>query len=183
MSQTHLHLIDRGGNVLQEDIRSALEAAYRWAKREFWTLDPALIADWTEEIGGSMATKGDSIRSPRRYAFAALHGKIREWYRKTGGREFVAGGSPELEDWLGAGQGPQVALDRGILFEQIRSKLSERDRHILILLQQDIRSPADVAEALDISYSAAAKAIQRVKERISAILANTPLYKVSESSS
>ena len=57
-----------------------------------------------------------------------------------------------------------------MLFEQLRTKLNERDRQILILLLQDITSPRDVAEALGIKYDAAAKAIQRVKDRMAAIL-------------
>jgi DNA-directed RNA polymerase specialized sigma24 family protein len=52
--------------------------------------------------------------------------------------------------------------------------LSERDRHILVLLQQGMTSPASVAAALGVSYAAAAKAIQRVKERIAAILGGGP---------
>jgi RNA polymerase sigma factor (sigma-70 family) len=177
MGRAHLHLIDGEGKTLPDDIRLALEAAYRWAKREFRTIDPALVANWTEEVGLSMAWKCNSIRSPRRYAFAALHGKIREWYRKGAARELAVGIGPELELWLGARQSAQAAIDRTILFEQLRMKLNERDRHILVLLQQDIRSPADVAEALGISYTAAAKAIQRVKERISIILKNSQLGK------
>ena len=51
---------------------------------------------------------------------------------------------------------------------------SDLDRHILVLLQQDITSPASVAAALGVSYSAAAKAIQRVKERIFTILVGDP---------
>jgi DNA-directed RNA polymerase specialized sigma24 family protein len=43
-----------------------------------------------------------------------------------------------------------------------------------MLLLQDITSPRDVAAALGIKYDAAAKAIQRVKERIAAILSVSP---------
>ena len=54
-------------------------------------------------------------------------------------------------------------MERAVLFEQLSTKLSERDRLILVLLLQDVTSPANVAAALGVSYSAAAKAIQRVK--------------------
>lgn len=43
-----------------------------------------------------------------------------------------------------------------------------------MLLLQDITSPADVASALGIKYDAAAKAIQRTKERMAAILSEVP---------
>ena len=59
----------------------------------------------------------------------------------------------------------------------------ERDRHILVLLLQDVTSPANVAAALDVSYSAAAKAIQRVKDRISTMLVDEPSERESKGSS
>ena len=64
----------------------------------------------------------------------------------------------------------QVEIDRKLLFEQLKTSLNERDRYILVLLLQDETSPAVIATALGLSYTAAAKAIQRVKERIAASL-------------
>jgi hypothetical protein len=175
MSRTLLHLVDRLGQNLPVVTQAAVEAAYRWAIREFNHLDPALVAGWAEEIGKVMAERGTVIEMPRRYAFAALHGKIREWFRDEGLREISAGIGIELEQWVGVDRSSQGVMERAILFEQLRTKLSERDRHILILLQQDMTSPARVSAALGVSYSAAAKAIQRVKERITALLVGASL--------
>jgi DNA-directed RNA polymerase specialized sigma24 family protein len=74
-------------------------------------------------------------------------------------------------------------IERAVLFEQLSTKLSERDRHILVLLLQDMTSPANVAAALGVSYSAAAKAIQRVKDRISTMLEDEPSERESKGSS
>jgi DNA-directed RNA polymerase specialized sigma24 family protein len=52
-----------------------------------------------------------------------------------------------------------------------------------VLLLQDVTSPANVAAALDVSYSAAAKAIQRVKDRISTMLVDEPSERESKGSS
>lgn len=80
----------------------------------------------------------------------------------------------ELERWAGIDRSTQRVTYRTVLFDQLKTKLSDRDRHILVLLQQDITSPASVAAALGVSYAAGAKAIQRVKERISTILVGDP---------
>ena len=56
-----------------------------------------------------------------------------------------------------------------VLFSQIKSRLSERDRQILVLLEQDLGAQ-EIAKAFKISYSAAGKAIQRARERMAAIL-------------
>jgi DNA-directed RNA polymerase specialized sigma subunit len=64
----------------------------------------------------------------------------------------------------------QGVIDRKILFEQLKATLNERDRYILVLLLEDKTSPATVANELGTSYPAAAKAIQRVKERIASSL-------------
>jgi DNA-directed RNA polymerase specialized sigma24 family protein len=73
-------------------------------------------------------------------------------------------------------------IERTVLFEQLSTRLSERDRIILVLLLQDVTSPADVAVALGVSYSAAAKAIQRVKDRISTMLVDKPSERGSKGS-
>src|ERR1700722_17119552 len=175
MSQTLLHLVDQRGQTLPMAIRLAVEAAHRWVRREYPRLDEAVVAGWAEDVGKAMGARLDEIRSPYRYAFAALRGKVREWFRSDASREVLVGIGGELELWAGIdGSTPRV-IYRAVLFDQLKTKLSERDRHILVLLQQDITSPASVAAALGVSYAAAAKAIQRVKERIAAILAGAPI--------
>jgi RNA polymerase sigma factor (sigma-70 family) len=170
MGQTLLHLVDQRGQTLPAAIRLPVEAAHRWVRREYPHLDDAIVAGWAEDVGKAMGVRLDDIRSPYRYAFAALHGKVREWFRTNASKEILVGTGSELELWASIDRSAQRVIYRAVLFEQLKTKLSERDRHILVLLQQDITSPASVAEALGVSYAAAAKAIQRVKERIAAIL-------------
>jgi DNA-directed RNA polymerase specialized sigma24 family protein len=124
--------------------------------------------------GKGDGNRAGSIEVPRRYAFAALRGKIQEWFRRHPGKEVTVGIGSELEQWVGVDRNGQRIMERAVLFEQLRAKLSERDRQILMLLLQDITSPKDVAAALGVKYDAAAKAIQRVKERLAAILAKAP---------
>ena len=174
MGQTLLHLVDRRGETLPVAIRLAVEAAHRWVRREYPYLDAAVVAGWVEDVGKAMGGHLDDIRAPHRYAFAALHGKVREWFRGNASKEIPVGIGSELERWAGIDRSTQRVIYRTILFDQLKSKLSERDRQILVLLQQDITSPASVAAALGVSYSAAAKAVQRVKERISTILIGDP---------
>ena len=174
MGQTLLHLVDQRGQTLPVAIRLAVEAAHRWVRWEYPHLDEAVVAGWAEDVGQAMGARLDEIRSPYRYAFAALHGKVREWFRSNASKEILVGTGSELELWASIDRSAQRVIYRAVLFEQLKTKLSERDRHILVLLQQDITSPAGVAAALGVSYSAAAKAIQRVKERIAAILVGAP---------
>jgi hypothetical protein len=175
MGRTHLHLVDAQGKAVARSTRAAIESAHDWAVREFPHLDPALLAGWAEEVGQSMQSRADFIQSPKRYAFAALHGKVREWYRSGASKEIPVGIGTTLEHWVAVDRSMQVVMDRAILFEQLKSKLNDRDRQILVLLQQDKTSPASVAAALGVSYAAAAKAIQRVKDRLAAILASAPI--------
>jgi hypothetical protein len=174
MGQTLLHLVDRRGQTLPVGIRLAVEAAHRWVRREYPHLDEAEVAGWAEDVGKAMGGRLDDIWSPYRYAYAALHGKVQEWFRSNASKEIPVGIGSELERWAGIDRSTQRVIYRAVLFDQLKTKLSERDRHILVLLQQDITSPASVAAALGVSYGAAAKAIQRVKERISTILVSDP---------
>jgi hypothetical protein len=174
MGQTLLHLVDRRGETLPVAIRLAVEAAHRWVRREYPHLDAVVVAGWAEDVGKAMGGRLDDIRAPYRYASAALHGKVREWFRSNASKEIPVGIGSELERWAGIDRSTQRVIYRAVLFGQLKTKLSERDRHILVLLQQDITSPASVAAALGVSYAAAAKAIQRVKERISTILVGDP---------
>jgi hypothetical protein len=174
MGQTLLHLVDQRGQTLPAAIRLPVETAHRWIRREYPHLDEAVVAGWAEDVGKAMGTRLDDIRSPYRYAFAALHGKVREWFRSNASKEILVGTGSELELWARIDRSAQRVIYRAVLFEQLKAKLTERDRQILVLLQQDITSPASVAAALGVSYAAAAKAIQRVKERIAAILVGGP---------
>ena len=61
-------------------------------------------------------------------------------------------------------------MDRRVLFEQLKATLNDRDQVILVLLL-DGTSDGEIGVALGITPAAARKAIQRMKERISAQLA------------
>lgn len=170
MSRTQLHLVGSTGVPVSLDIRAAVESAFGWAVREFPYLDEAVVAGWAEDVASAMELKSEGVGSPRRYAYAALHGRVRDWMKSGAARETSVGIGESLEALGGANGSFQGMVDRSILFEQLKATLNERDRYILVLLLQDNTSPATVASALGVSYAAAAKAIQRVKDRIAATL-------------
>ena len=80
----------------------------------------------------------------------------------------------ETEDELDRQIGPDdrfvFDVERRLLFAQIRHQLSGRDREICILLEQDLTSPGEIAKVLEISYAAAAKALQRARKRMASIV-------------
>jgi hypothetical protein len=170
MTRAQLHLVDTAGNVVCPEVESAVERAFRWVLRDYPLVDPAMIANWAEEVAHSMQERATILVSPQRYAYSALKGKVRDWTRSGAAKEQVAGIARDLESIGGLSSSFQGAIDRKILFEQLKATLNERDRCILVLLLQDKTSPATVANALGTSYDAAAKAIQRVKERIGSTL-------------
>jgi len=170
MKQTQLHLVDAQGSAVSSTVKSAVEVVFRWVLRDFPHVDPAMIAEWAEEVGCAMESKGNQIVAHERYAYTALKGKVRDWLRTKTAQEESAGIGQDLERLGGVDRSFQRELDRKLLFEQLKTALNERDRYILVLLLQDETSPAVIATALGLSYPAAAKAIQRVKERIAASL-------------
>ena len=180
-SSTQLHLVDGQGRTLSLTTRAAAEAAYTWALREFPRIDPVLLAEWSEEVARAIEARSEVVESPTRYAFAALHGKVRQWLRSKASQEVSVGIGAELEEWVGVDRNAQRMMDRAIFFDQIKTKLNDRDKHILVLLLQDITSPASVAEALGVSYTAAAQAIHRVKERIAAALSDSGSHRPNSS--
>jgi RNA polymerase sigma factor (sigma-70 family) len=180
-SSTQLHLVDGQGRTLSLTTRAAAEAAYTWALREFPRIDPVLLAEWSEEVAKAIEARSEVVESPTRYAFAALHGKVRQWLRSKASQEVSVGIGAELEEWVGVDRNAQRMMDRAIFFDQIKTKLNDRDKHILVLLLQDITSPASVAEALGVSYTAAAQAIHRVKERIAAALSDSGSHRPNSS--
>jgi DNA-directed RNA polymerase specialized sigma subunit len=93
--------------------------------------------------------------------------------RSKASKEIPVGIGVDLEKWVGVENGIQRMMDRTILFNELKAKLNERDNFILMLLLQDISTPAGVAEALGVNYAAAAQAIHRVKNRIAASMAQS----------
>src|ERR1700691_865990 len=134
MGQTLLHLVDQRGQTLPAAIRLPVEAAHRWVRREYPHLDEAIVAGCAEDIGKALAARLDDIRSPYRYASAALHGKVREWFRSNASKEILVGTARELELWAGIDRSTQRVIYRAVLFDELKTKLSERDSNILVLL-------------------------------------------------
>ena len=168
MAATLLHLVDEHGSPVPSDVRLAVESAYRWAVREYRHIDQAVLAGLAESVAAGMCRRLDQIVFPRRYAFAALTGKLQEWYRAHPVVE-IAVGPDDLDRMNGHRRTTAPAAETNLLFSEIKARLSERDRQILVLLEQDFGAK-EIAKAFNIKYAAAAKAIQRARDRMAAIL-------------
>ena len=164
-----LHLVDARGVEVDPSIRVATEAAFRWVSKDSPNIDRAQLADWAESVARSMQGLGSAIEFPERYAYAALKGKVRDWLKTGTAKEQTSGVRRDMERIGGVNGAFQETVDRRIMFEQLKGALSARDRDILVLLLNE-NSALEVAEQLKTSYPAARKAIQRVKERIGALL-------------
>ena len=171
MAAILLHLVDEHDQPVPLQVRLAVEAAYRWALQEYQHFDRAVLAGMAESVALAMCRRLDQIEFPRRYAFTALTGKLQEWYRAHPAIEILMDPA-EVEHLTGERAKSTSAADLNVLFSQIKARLCERDRQILVLLEQDL-GPKEIAKAFNISYLAAAKAIQRARERMAAILFGT----------
>lgn len=168
-----LHLVSTEGAAVTPEIQEATELAYHWVERDFPSFDRAQLADWAEAVGQSMQSRGSDIRSLRRYAYAALRGRVLDWFRTGAAQEQSAGVSRDLERIGGTSSSFQGIVDRKILFEQVQGVLQQRDRDILVLLLNE-HDAQEIARELNTSYPAARKAIQRLRERIAAIVEPAP---------
>ena len=171
MAAILLHLVDEHDQPVPLQVRLAVETAYRWALYEYQHFDRAVLAGMAESVAVAMCRRMEQIEFPRRYAFTALTGKLQEWYRAHPAIEILLDPA-EVEHLTGEKPKSTSAADLNVLFSQIKARLSERDRQILVLLEQDL-GPKEIAKAFNISYLAAAKAIQRARERMAAILSAT----------
>jgi len=169
MERAQLHLVDAEGADVSLVIRKATEIAFRWVSKDYPNLDRAQLADWAEGVARTMQARGSAIESPERYAYAALKGKVRDWFRTGAAQEETSGVRRDMERIGGTNGSFEGTVERGILFDQLQNALGERDRAILVLLLKE-KSAQEVAGVLKTSHPAARKAIQRVKERIGAIL-------------
>lgn len=171
--RAQLHLVNAEGTAVSPEIREAIETAFGWVRRDFPTLDEARLADWAESLAASMEARGSGISSPKKFAYPALRGKVLDSLRKGSAREQSSGIGHDLERIGGRTGSFQGTIERKILFDQLKEALSERDRDILVLLLNE-KTAQDVADELKTSSPAARKAIQRVKERIGALLGSDP---------
>ena len=172
MQRANLHLIDSSGEVLGAEIHTACETAFRRVVLDYPQFDQALIADWAEEIAAAMDERGEAIQFPKRYAYMALRGRIRDWLRTGPGRAELRGIGPDLEEVAGVTESFTDQTEREVLFQQILPGLNERDRAILVLLQNE-KSTTAIAALLNVNYYAAAKAMQRMKDRVSVVVDGT----------
>lgn len=178
MAATLLHLVDQYGQPVPPQVRLAVEAAYRWAEREYHPFDRAVLAAMAEAVALAMCRHLDRIEFPRRYAVTALMGKLHEWYRAHPAVEILM--DPAEVEALPDDEPKSIpAAELNLLFSEIKAQLSERDRQVLVLLEQDL-GPQEIAKAFEISYFAAAKAIQRARDRMAAILSETGNQKGEE---
>ena len=120
-----------------------------------------------------MEARGSGITSPKKFAYAALRGKVLDSLRTGSAKAKSFGVGRDLERIGGSSGSFQGAVDRKILFDQLQNALSHRDRDILLLILNEKSAP-EVAAELDMKSPAARKAIQRVKERIGALLGGDP---------
>ena len=178
MAATLLHLVDEHGQPVPPQVRLAVEAAYRWAEQEYQRFDRAVLAEMAEALALAMCRHRDRIELPRRYAVAAMAGKLQEWYRAHPAVEVMLE-PDDLEQVIQAEPVPATSPDLNVLFAEMKAQLSERDRQVLVLLEQDL-GPQEIAKAFEISYFAAAKAIQRARDRMAAILSGTGNQKGEE---
>ena len=173
MGWTQLHLVDGEGREVLPSIKAGVESAFGWVVSTYPNLDPAVLAEWAEEIGSAMQENKNTHATPRRYAYAALHGRVRDYLQTRASKETSEGSSVELEKWAGVDADAQTRIERKIFFQELGTKLEERDQAILALLLQDVTSAASVGKVLGISESAAAKAIQRLKLRIASFVGSS----------
>ena len=170
MSGSLLYLVDQDNKPVKPEIRIAVEAAFRWSVREYRNMDEADLASMAEAVALGMSKRLDEIQSPRRYAFAALTGRIQEWFRAHPAKIVSFETEDELDRQVGPDERFVFDVERRLLFAQIRRQLSGRDREIFSLLERDLSSPGEIAKVLQISYAAAAKALQRAKGRMASIV-------------
>jgi hypothetical protein len=168
MKRSQLHLVDAQGRTVAPTVKAAVEVVFKWVLRDFPNVDPAMISEWAEEVGWAMESKQDVVSAPERYAYTALKGRVRDWLRTKTAKEENAGIGHDLERLGDLDRSFQRNIDHSLFFDQLKASLNERDRYILVLLLRGETSPTVTAQAFGITYSAAAKAIQRVKERVAA---------------
>ena len=87
MRKSELHLISDSGDTVTPEIAAAVEAAYRWAVSLFPSTDTALLANAAERLAKNMEANKRELGSPRRYAYAAMHGKVRDLQRTKAANE------------------------------------------------------------------------------------------------
>ena len=168
---TLLHLVDEAGQPVDAELRAAVEAAFKRAVQRFPRIDEAVMADMAESVAAAIARRRGDIRAVKQYALVAMNGKVMEWLRRHPSLEIAVSEAADLEMFAGGAEDAgYVDIELKYLFDQMKIRLSERDRQILVLIEQGCGNPSNVASALGLTYMAAAKAIQRTREHVAEIL-------------
>ena len=167
------HLVDKQGNPVEGEIRVAVMAAYRSCVRRFSRVDDTLLAGFAESVATSMNSRISEIGTFGSYAHTAMKGKVYEWLRSHPGKEFAVERFEELERMAGPIIDQSFAdAEVEVMFSQLQTHLSERERYILILMKQGF-GPLKISTALGVTYFAASKAMQRLREHIDALLSSS----------
>ena len=169
MLRAYLHFVDGKGTPLAPNVQEAVELAFKRVVLEFPNFDQAQISDWAEDVAADMQVRINSVQFPRRYAYMALKGRVRDWSRTGPGRAELKGLGSDLEEIAGHSKSHIDQTDREVLLRQVLPELNERDRAILILVCNG-KSTVTIAALLNVNYMAAAKAMQRMKDRVSVVL-------------
>jgi len=170
---TLLHLVDHTGQPVEPPVRAAVEAAFRRIVRQFPRIDEAILADIAESVAVAISKKRSDIRAVKQYAFVAMQGRVKEWFRRHPGVEISVPEATSLEDLAGGVEDISfLDADMRRLLDQMKAQLSERERTILVLIEQGCGDPGRVAAALGLTYTGAAKAIQRAREHVKEILSD-----------
>ena len=90
---------------------------------EIWT--QADLAALAEAVALSMSKRRDEIQSPRRYAFAALTGRLQEWFRPHPAKMVSFETEEELDREIGPDDRLVFDVERRLFLAQIRRQLSE----------------------------------------------------------
>ena len=166
-----LHLVDESGQPVPDEVREAVERAYRYLTFEYKRLDPSLLANIAEATALTICRNADEIGSIKPYAFGTAIGKVNDWL-STYDKEDPGKTSATLERAAGGVKDRSHSdVEYRVLFERMKAQLNARDQQILVLIAQGLDKPRAIAEALGLTYEAAKKALQQVKDRMKILLA------------
>ena len=169
MPQQLLHLVDDEKQPVQRAVNDAVTNAYLYVRARNSHIDHALLANMAEHVALAVSRRIAEIDSFQQYALAAMIGKVHEWSRLHP-VEFQLR-ADQLEQQAGAQADSSFQrIETKLLLDQMKADLAERDRHILMLIQQGISDSKSIAAALGITNDAAKKAIQRTKHKMTVIL-------------
>lgn len=61
MARAQLHLVDVDGIAIELEIENAVERSFQWVLRDYPQVDPALIANWAEDIARNMQARETTL--------------------------------------------------------------------------------------------------------------------------